>query len=100
MQFPDGGADSYLVPVGGTFSATLQNPPAGDVTFSIVRLGSATHSVNTDQRRMPLIPVQGGQDGVYNFKIDERPGVVAPGFWYFFAMDDGVPSVSTTIQIK
>jgi galactose oxidase len=100
MAFPDNGPNSYSVPMGGKFSATLQGAPAGDVTFSTVRLESATHSVNTDQRRIPLVPTGGGNGASYDFQLDPRPGVVSPGYWYFFAKVNGVPSVSRTIQIQ
>ena len=66
--------------------------------FSIVRMGTATHSVNTDQRRIALTPtpVTGG----YRLTVPADKGVALPGYWMLFALDDkGVPSVARTIRI-
>ncbi len=67
-------------------------------SFAIVRMGTATHSVNTDQRRIALTPttVTGG----YRLTIPADKGVALPGYWMLFAMDaKGVPSVAKTIRI-
>ncbi len=67
-------------------------------SFAIVRMGTATHSVNTDQRRIALTPatVSGG----YRLTIPADRGVALPGYWMLFAMDaKGVPSVAKTIRI-
>jgi len=67
-------------------------------SFAIVRMGTATHSVDTDQRRIALTPttVTGG----YRLTIPADKGVALPGYWMLFAMDDkGVPSVARTIRI-
>ncbi len=67
-------------------------------SFAIVRMGTATHSVDTDQRRIALAPttVTGG----YRLTIPADKGVALPGYWMLFAMDDkGVPSVARTIRI-
>ena len=98
MSFGPDNDDSFKVSMDGTFAAVLQGAPQGEVRFSIVRLGSATHSINTDQRRIALTPT-GGADGRYTFQLSRASGALSPGFWYFFAMVDGVPSVSRTIQV-
>jgi galactose oxidase len=67
-------------------------------SFAIVRMGTATHTVNTDQRRIALTPttVSGG----YRLTIPADPGIALPGYWMLFAMDsNGVPSVAKTIRI-
>ncbi|HYN93407.1 MAG TPA: discoidin domain-containing protein [Pilimelia sp.] len=67
--------------------------------FSLVRLGTATHTVNTDQRRIGLTPT--AVTGGYQLSIPTDPGVVLPGYYMLFALDaNGVPSVSRTIQIR
>ena len=69
-------------------------------SFSLVRYGSATHSVNTDQRRVPLTPasVVGRK---YSVNLPSEPGVLVPGYWMLFAIDSaGVPSVATTIRVS
>jgi galactose oxidase len=67
-------------------------------SFAIVRMGTATHTVNTDQRRIALTPttVSGG----YRLTIPADRGVALPGYWMLFAMDSsGVPSMARTIRI-
>ncbi|KAI0465821.1 hypothetical protein F4859DRAFT_507819 [Xylaria cf. heliscus] len=68
-------------------------------SFSLVRYGSATHTVNTDQRRVPLSAVSVvGLAHVVSLPSD--PGVLVPGYWMLFAINSaGVPSVATTIKI-
>ncbi|KAK3498584.1 putative galactose oxidase precursor [Neurospora crassa] len=69
---------------------------------SLVRLCSATHTVNTDQRRVPLplgrrVPMFGR----YHVHIPNDPGIVIPGYWMLFVMDEaGTPSIAKTIMIK
>lgn len=66
--------------------------------FSIVRLGSATHSVDTDQRRIGLTPTE--VDGGYRLTIPADPGIAVPGTYMLFALDaKGVPSKATMIRI-
>jgi galactose oxidase len=73
--------------------------------ISIVRLGSATHSINTDQRRIELCgPTAGACVGtprpVYSVKIPADPGIALPGKWFLFGVNvDGVPSRATTLTI-
>ena len=82
--------------VGATLTV-VTNSPVG--SMSLVRYGSATHSVNTDQRRVPLTPVPAGVN-TYRVVVPADPGVALPGYWMLFAMDvAGVPSVSKTIKI-
>ncbi|KAL8685273.1 MAG: hypothetical protein Q9224_005883, partial [Gallowayella concinna] len=72
----------------------------GPVGFSMMRFGSATHSVNTDQRRVPLASVTGGGN-INKVLIPQEPGVAVPGWWMLFAINpQGVPSVATTINIQ
>ena len=71
----------------------------GTVTkFAMVRMGTATHSVDTDQRRLSLTSttVTGG----YQVTIPSDAGVALPGYWMLFALNaKGVPSVAKTIKI-
>ncbi|MFI5893162.1 discoidin domain-containing protein [Actinoplanes sp. NPDC051513] len=67
--------------------------------FSIVRMGTATHSVDTDQRRLSLAPST-GNDGSYTLTIPADSGVAIPGNWMLFALDaKGVPSVAKIVHI-
>ncbi|HEU5473253.1 MAG TPA: discoidin domain-containing protein [Actinophytocola sp.] len=68
--------------------------------FSLVRAGSTTHTVDTDQRRVPLVPsaVAGTS---YTIPLPADPGVLVPGHYMLFALDaTGVPSVSTQVMVS
>jgi galactose oxidase len=67
--------------------------------FSLVRTSAVTHSVNADQRRIPLTART--TDGVnYTMQIPGDAGVVLPGYYLLFAMTaDGTPSVARFIHI-
>ncbi|MBC7658083.1 MAG: RICIN domain-containing protein [Chitinophagaceae bacterium] len=68
--------------------------------FSLVRLSSTTHTVNNDQRRIPLlISTQKGTS--YNLRSPANSGVAIPGFYMLFALTgDGVPSVAKIVKVK
>ncbi|KAH3974843.1 hypothetical protein HBI56_106920 [Parastagonospora nodorum] len=83
---------------GGELRLTMQGTADG-VTFSLIRIGSVTHSINTDQRRVPLSPQSNGTEVV--LKIPPDSGVVLPGAWYLFAVSiQGVPSVAKTVFVQ
>ncbi|KAK9385598.1 DUF1929 domain-containing protein [Lipomyces mesembrius] len=68
--------------------------------MSLIRYGSATHTVNTDQRRIPLTLMFAGTNS-YQVTIPNDYGIATPGYWMLFAMDlQGHPSVATTIKIN
>jgi galactose oxidase len=87
-------------PASATYGASITVGTDRAVSrFSLVRLGTATHTVNTDQRRIALTPT--AVTGGYQLSIPTDPGVVLPGYYMLFALDaNGVPSVSRTIQIR
>lgn len=67
--------------------------------FAIVRMGTATHSVNTDQRRLSL-PATKLTSTSYRLSVPADRGVALPGYWMLFALDaKGVPSIARTIRI-
>jgi galactose oxidase len=80
---------STFVPNGQIEVATRTAAPH---TFVLMRLGSATHTVNLDQRRVPLSAIlQIGN--VFTLKIPTNPVHVPPGLYWLFALDSrGVPS--------
>jgi galactose oxidase len=67
--------------------------------FALVRIGSSTHSVDTDQRRVPLaVTAQSGN--TYTLAIPADDGVAIPGNYYLFALDAaGTPSLASIINI-
>ncbi|KAF4447225.1 galactose oxidase precursor [Fusarium austroafricanum] len=67
---------------------------------SLVRYGTSTHTVNTDQRRIPLTLRNNGNNK-YSFATPSDAGIILPGYWMLFVMNSaGVPSVATTVQVK
>lgn len=67
-------------------------------SFSMIRFGTTTHTVNTDQWRIALSAVPLGT--VYVLPLPSDPGIMLPGYWMLFAMSSGgVPSHAATIKI-
>lgn len=67
--------------------------------FALVRMASTTHSVNTDQRRLPVNFT--GSAGDYALSIPSDRGMLLPGNYMLFALDaQGVPSVARTVNIR
>lgn len=88
--------NSTTVRLGGTLSATTNGPVT---SWALLRQSSTTHTVNTDQRRIPLTAILNGTN-TYTFTVPSDPGVGIPGFYFLFALDAaGVPSISKTVQI-
>lgn len=66
---------------------------------SLVRFGTATHTVNTDQRRVPL-SIRSTGTNAYRADLPTDSGVLLPGYYMLFVMNDkGVPSVSKTLDL-
>jgi galactose oxidase len=81
---------------GQTITVTTGGPVS---QFAMVRYGESTHSVDNDQRRIPLSIVS-SSGNTYQLAIPSDPGIALPGPYMLFAMDaNGTPSVSTTITI-
>lgn len=84
------------VAVGKSFTVTVDTAVTA---FSLIRYGSATHTVNTDQRRIALT-ASASNGTTYKLDVPSDPGVALPGYWMLFALDvKGVPSVSVTIMV-
>lgn len=67
--------------------------------FALIRLSSATHSVNNDQRRIPLSFEAAGANA-YSLSIPSDRGVAIPGYYMLFGMNNvGVPSVAKIVKI-
>jgi galactose oxidase len=73
---------------------------SGTQAFALMRLSSATHALNNEQRRVPL-SFTVGTAGEYLLKIPADPGVTVPGYYMLFALNaKGVPSVSRTLRVR
>ncbi|BAN26594.1 RICIN domain-containing protein [Caballeronia insecticola] len=72
---------------------------SGVRAFALMRSSSVTHSLNNEQRRVPL-KYTVGTAGEYHLTIPSDPGVVIPGYYMLFALNaKGVPSVSRTLRV-
>ena len=67
---------------------------------------TATHSLDTDQRRIPLTPhlsssmPSNATYYQYSLPLPGDPGITLPGIWMLFAVSGaGVPSVSATVRV-
>ncbi|MGF6551697.1 RICIN domain-containing protein [Paraburkholderia youngii] len=101
---PDGSAATRPVIVSapsevslGTSIAVTTNSPV--TNFSLLRMASATHSLDNEQRRVP-VNFTTGTAGEYLINIPSDPGIVVPGYYMLFALNNkGVPSVAKTLRI-
>ena len=81
---------------GQTISVTTNGPVS---SFDLIRYGEATHTVDNDQRRIPL-PIVSSSGDTYQLTIPSDPGVALPGPYMLFAINSsGTPSVSATISV-
>jgi galactose oxidase len=87
-------------PTSATTGQTITVTTGGPIShFSMVRYGESTHSVDNDQRRIPL-PIVSHSGDSYHLAIPSDPGIALPGPYMLFALNSkGTPSVSTTISI-
>jgi galactose oxidase len=82
---------------GSTISVTTGTPISN---FSLMRMSTVTHTVNTDQRRIP-VSASAVAGNTATLKLPADRGVLVPGTYMLFAMDgNGVPSVASTILIS
>ena len=69
---------------------------------SMVRMGSATHSTNNDQRRLELCGPASSPCGLspVNVTISSDPGIALPGNWMFFGVNAaGTPSEAEVVLV-
>ena len=72
---------------------------SGAARFSLARLANATHSVNTEQRRVPLQSASSGGDD-FVVTMPATDGIAPPGFYMLFALDaNGTPSTARFIRL-
>lgn len=88
-------------PTTATYNSTISVTTSTTVTgFVYVRLGSVTHSVNNDQRRVPA-GITASAGNTYTIQTPADSGVATPGFYMLFAIDGaGVPSTAAIIRIQ
>ena len=86
-----------LLDPGQTFSVSVDDG-AMIASAALIRTGSVTHSVNFDQRRIPM-PIQ-RSGNVLNMKVPRSGAVVPPGNYLLFVIStSGVPSVAKIVRV-
>ncbi len=76
------------------------NASTNVTAFSLVRLGSATHTVDTDQRRIPL-SITSNASGKFVLTAPSDPGITVPGYYMLFALNaNNVPSIASIIHVS
>ncbi|MFK3739659.1 galactose oxidase-like domain-containing protein [Massilia sp. TN1-12] len=82
---------------GGTIAATTNRAVS---QFVLMRLSAVTHSLNNDQRRVPLTFTTTGATS-YTLRAPANAGIAPPGYYMLFALDaNGVPSVAWMLQLR
>lgn len=82
---------------GTSVTVTTRSAVSG---FTLMRLSSVTHSVNNEQRRVPVSFTTTGTNR-YALALPADRGVLVPGHYMLFALNAaGVPSASRTLRIN
>lgn len=82
---------------GSTISVTAAS---GLSKFALVRTGATTHTVNSDQRRVP-VSIASASGTSYRLNIPSDSGVALPGYYLLFALDaNGTPSIAKTVRVS
>lgn len=90
------GAPETVAANGGTFTVQV----TGTVNrFSLVRLGSVTHSIKTDQRFILLDPPS-GTGGTRTVKAPANKNIAPPGYYLLFALNGDIPSDGRVIRLN
>jgi hypothetical protein len=79
---------------------TVQTPDAASIaSVSLVKIGSVTHSINQDQRFLPLPFAVSG--GTLNVQAPANANLAPPGYYMLFILNtSGVPSVAAMLQLQ
>ena len=68
--------------------------------FSLVRMSSTTHALNSDMRFLN-VPFTEASSGNYRLTLHTNRNVMVPGYWMLFALNaQGVPSVSKVLKVS
>jgi galactose oxidase len=85
-----------VIGYGGTFNLSVNG---GATTFNLIRMGSITHTVNNDQRLIPLAFKQNA--GTYTINGPENSSIATPGYYMLFALNAiGVPSSAKILKVQ
>jgi hypothetical protein len=87
-----------VITYGAGFSLEFTSATAAN-TVALIRLSSVTHSVNMGQRYVLLAEFDSG-GGTFTVSAPADANHAPPGYYILFVVDDdGVPSVSSLVQI-
>jgi hypothetical protein len=82
-----------------TYGSTFGVSTEGTVTgFSLVRMSSVTHSVNTDQRYLRLASSGTGAARTISAPINRN--LAPPGYYMLFALNRDVPSKAAIVRVR
>jgi galactose oxidase len=85
-----------VIGYGGTFNVSVSG---GATKFNLIRMGSITHTVNNDQRLIPLGFSQNGNS--FNVAAPENSSIATPGYYMLFALNAaGVPSNAKILKVQ
>ncbi len=85
-----------VVEVGDTFNVTTSESVD---YFSMIKMSSTTHGVNTDVRYLRPQMASGGVNS-YDITVHANPNVATPGYWMVFAVNSaGVPSEAHVVRV-
>lgn len=89
---------SLSAPDNAFYDSTLSVLGSTDITeFAFMRMSSATHSVNNEQRRIPV--TFSGSNGTYQLNVPNA-NLMPPGYYMLFAINSaGVPSISKAVLV-
>jgi len=86
-----------IVSYGTTANVTATD---GIARFTMVRMSSTTHALNSDMRFLNIPFSTTGTDQ-YSLNLHNNPDVMTPGYWMLFALDNnGVPSVAKIVSVS
>jgi galactose oxidase len=88
-------------PVSTTTGSTITvTTNSATPTFALIRMSAVTHTVNNDQRRIPLTPAT-VNGTTYSLQLPSDKGILLPGNYMLFALAaDGTPSVARIMNIR
>lgn len=75
----------------------------GLTRFSLIKMGSTTHQMNTDQRFMSpsFVENSGTTSSVYDIQLHSNPNVLTAGPYMLFGLNSsGTPSVAAVVTIR
>jgi hypothetical protein len=81
-------------------SISVQTPDAASIgSVSLIKLGTTTHSFNTNQRIVPLSFTAGA--GTLSVQTPANANLAPPGHYMLFILNtNGVPSVASIVQLQ